>query len=154
MNIFSVVRMWLRLKFRFRPLHPFSLALSLPLSRSRSSHALWMSLDTASRVCGVYCLLRSNNILTSLAPCPAPARHLTAASHAWTPDTVTARTKSHSLVSNLCLQTDGLGSSPGVTHHDSTTTVYVPWSWRLRVTFVQRKSLNWGLDWRNDVLKT
>jgi len=48
-----------------------SLSLSLPLSRSLSSHASRMSWDTASRVCGVRCLLRSNNSLAPLAACPA-----------------------------------------------------------------------------------
>lgn len=41
------------------------------------SHALWMSWDTGSRVCGVCCRLRSNNSLAPLAPCPAPANSTT-----------------------------------------------------------------------------
>ena len=57
---------------------PPSHRLSLSLSRARiSSHAAWMSWDTASRVCGVCCLLRSNNSRAPLAPCPAPANSTT-----------------------------------------------------------------------------
>lgn len=68
-NVFAV-QLW---QFTFA-----SSTSSPSLSHSRtSSHALWMSWDTASRVCGVCCRLCSNNSLAPLAPCPAPANSTT-----------------------------------------------------------------------------
>lgn len=53
----------------FCPHTPFRARASIP--------SLWMRGDTTSRVCGVCCLLRSNNSLTPLAPCPASAYRTT-----------------------------------------------------------------------------
>ena len=100
---------------------PPTLSLALALSGT-CSHALWMSWDTASRVCGVCCLLRSNNSRAPLAPCPAPAnsttpdRRLTCMDswHGYCPNQIPqSRVEIYNNPkSDVCLQT-WLGKLPG-----------------------------------------
>lgn len=76
------------------------------------------------------------------------ARHLTAASHAWTPDTVTAwPNQIRSLVSVytiqsqfVCLQTGWLGSSPGVNCHPFSTTACFAYLLRVACRLVKLSS--------------
>lgn len=101
-----------------------SLQILSPLLSLTSSHALWMSWDAASRVCGVCCcLLRSNNILAPLAPCPAPAssatpdRRLTCADswHGYCPHQIQQlHIGIHDSKTDLCLQKAPPRISPGV----------------------------------------